>query len=179
MHHRRQGSEGGEEWSRRRGGKHHGGGMGGSRASCPAGVRGEAPACATGAGTMGRVATISGGGNNWDMYSGPKVELHKTENKFVVGQLKSEDPEEEKKQKEIKAVLNKLTPQNFDKLVLKVTDIKFDQEKSLVGLIDQIFDKSLTEPTFCELYAQLCQSLRDQLPEFESEGKKVTSGGSC
>ncbi|UPR04446.1 translation initiation factor 4G [Chloropicon primus] len=175
-HHRRQGSEGGDEWSRKRGGKHHGGGMSGLQGLMPGsrGKRGGAPGMRHGGRHGGGHHGNFNRGGNWDMYNGPKVELHKTDNKFVVGQLQSEDPEEEKKQKEIKSVLNKLTPQNFDKLVLKLIDMKFDQEKSLVGFIDQIFDKSLTEPTFCELYAQLCQSLRDQLPEFESDGKKVT-----
>ena len=81
-------------------------------------------------------------GRDWNRYDGPReaVQLHKTDSKYVVGQTKSEDPEEEKKQKQIKSVLNKLTPQNFDKLVLLLVEIKFDQEKSLVGLIDQIFD---------------------------------------
>ena len=184
-HHRRQGSEGGDEWNRRRGGKHHHhhgghGNMSGLQGLMP-GSRGKHGK--GGAPGMGRHGGHHGGynqGGNWNRggqnFHGGKVELHKTESKYIVGQTQSEDPEEEKKQKEIKSVLNKLTPQNFDKLVLRLIDIKFTQERSLVGLIDQIFDKSLTEPTFCELYAQLCQSLRDQLPEFENaeDGKKVT-----
>jgi len=173
MHgHRRQGSEGGDQWDRKhRGGKHHGG-MSGLQGLMPGsrGKRGGAPGMHGGRGFHGR-------GNNWQMQhgmgGGGNVKLHKTENKYVVGQTQSSDPEEEKKQKEIISVLNKLTPQNFDKLILKLVEIKFDQEKSLVGLIDQIFDKSLSEPTFCELYAQLCSTLRDQLPEFEKDGKKV------
>lgn len=40
----------------------------------------------------------------------------------------------------------------------------------------QIFDKALTEPTFCALYSQLCHDLNRELPDFEppqvpTEGK--------
>ncbi len=33
----------------------------------------------------------------------------------------------------------------------------------------QVFDKALTEPTFCEIYSSLCYDLNQVLPEFEGE----------
>ena len=42
----------------------------------------------------------------------------------------------------------------------------------------QVFDKALTETTFCEIYADLCFQLNSMLPSFEpqsQEGKKRTS----
>ena len=32
-----------------------------------------------------------------------------------------------------------------------------------------MFDKALTEPTFCEIYATLCNDLNQALPEFDPE----------
>lgn len=33
----------------------------------------------------------------------------------------------------------------------------------------QVFDKALTEPTFCEIYATLCYDLNKELPAFPVE----------
>lgn len=35
----------------------------------------------------------------------------------------------------------------------------------------QVFDKALTETTFCEIYAELCFQLNAKLPSFEPEVK--------
>ena len=96
--------------------------------------------------------------------------LMQIENKFV-GIDKSALDEEEKKQRSFKSILNKLTPQNFEKLLEKVLEEGIDQAKTLVGLIGQLFDKALTEPTFAELYAMMCQQLSDR---FLSEGVQFT-----
>ncbi|GMH44131.1 hypothetical protein BSKO_12065 [Bryopsis sp. KO-2023] len=98
--------------------------------------------------------------------------LHHAEDKYVIGELRSDDPEEEKRQKKYKAVLNKLTPENFDRMFEQIIDVKVEEHKTLEGLIDQIFDKALTETTFCPLYANLCKKLMSTMPEFEIEGDK-------
>ena len=42
----------------------------------------------------------------------------------------------------------------------------------------QVFDKALTEPTFCQLYATLCQDLNRELPqEFEPDAAQAASAG--
>ncbi len=46
--------------------------------------------------------------------------LHRTENRFVAGQSTADDPEEEKRQKQILGILNKITPDNFERLTNKV-----------------------------------------------------------
>lgn len=67
------------------------------------------------------------------------------------------DPEEEAAQKALKSMLNKITPENFskitDQIVEKINERK--KAKTLMGFIDQIFDKALRETTFAELYADL------------------------
>lgn len=99
--------------------------------------------------------------------SGNMPALHKTENKYVAGKTITDDPDEEKKQRQFKAILNKLTVDNFERLSEQILDVGIEQQKTLVGLIDQIFDKALIETNFCEMYASLCQCIHPRLPSFE------------
>ena len=87
-------------------------------------------------------------------------ELHKTENVYVIGKVQDE---EEKKQREFKSLLNKLTPENFGKLLEKVVDVGITEPKTLMGLIGQMFDKALLEPIFSALYADMCAKLSERL----------------
>jgi translation initiation factor 4G len=50
------------------------------------------------------------------MMGGPLPALHKTDSAFKAGAVRTDDPEEEGKQKAFKGILNKLTPDNFEKL---------------------------------------------------------------
>lgn len=100
------------------------------------------------------------------MPSGPKATtLHRTADRFVAGKVQGDDPEEAKKQKEIKGLLNKITPEKYETIKEQILQVPFT-ERTLRGLIDQVFDKALGEPTFCEIYAQLCQDLSKRIPTF-------------
>lgn len=101
----------------------------------------------------------------------PLPPVHKAEKRYEVG--KSSD-EEDSKQRQMKGILNKLTPQNFEKLFEQVKDVKIQSAATLTGVISQIFDKALTEPTFCEMYATFCRQLAVDMPEFVENGEKVT-----
>ncbi|KAL2612493.1 hypothetical protein R1flu_024185 [Riccia fluitans] len=101
----------------------------------------------------------------------PLPAIHKTENRYQVGRVSDE---EHQKQRQIKSILNKLTPQNFDKLFAQVKEVHIESATTLTGVISQIFDKALTEPTFCEMYAKFCVQLAVELPEFVEEGEKIT-----
>jgi translation initiation factor 4G len=75
---------------------------------------------------------------------------------------------------EIKGILNKLTLEKFqplsDQLIAllgQVTDVSM-----LDQVINQIFDKALTEPQFSKMYAELCLKVQPACPEFEDNGKK-------
>lgn len=96
--------------------------------------------------------------------------IHKTENRYEVGKVSDE---EQSKQRKIKSILNKLTPQNFDRLFVQVKEVNIDSALCLTGVISQIFDKALTEPTFCEMYAKFCVQLAAELPEFYKDNEKV------
>lgn len=96
--------------------------------------------------------------------------IHKSENRYEVGKVSDED---QSKQRQIKSILNKLTPQNFDKLFVQVKEVNIDSAPCLHGIISQIFDKALMEPTFCEMYAKFCVQLAAGLPEFYEDNEKV------
>ncbi|XP_062227433.1 eukaryotic translation initiation factor 4G-like [Phragmites australis] len=97
--------------------------------------------------------------------------MHKAEKKYEIGKVSDE---EEAKQRQLKAILNKLTPQNFDKLFAQVKELNIDNVVTLTGVISQIFDKALMEPTFCEMYASFCSRLAGDLPNFVEDDEKIT-----
>lgn len=110
------------------------------------------------------------------MPSGPLPALHKSESAYKMGKTVTEDPEEEKAQKALKSMLNKITPQNFPKITAQIIDKINERKKAITlqGFIDQIFDKALTETTFAELYADLVSKLNPALPALDDEeGKPV------
>ncbi|CAO2835228.1 unnamed protein product [Amaranthus hypochondriacus] len=101
----------------------------------------------------------------------PALMMHRAENKYEVGKVSDE---EQAKQRRLKAILNKLTPQNFDKLFAQVKEVNIDNVVTLSGVISQIFDKALTEPTFCEMYANFCHHLALELPDLSVDDEKIT-----
>ncbi|KAJ8438502.1 hypothetical protein Cgig2_008989 [Carnegiea gigantea] len=101
----------------------------------------------------------------------PMQAMHKAERKYEVGKVTDE---EQAKQRRLKAILNKLTPQNFEKLFEQVKEVNIDNAVTLTGVISQIFDKALMEPTFCEMYANFCSHLAMELPDLSVENEKIT-----
>ncbi|RWW65288.1 hypothetical protein BHE74_00027413 [Ensete ventricosum] len=92
--------------------------------------------------------------------------MHKAENKYEVGKIADK---EEAKQRRVRAILNKLTPKNFTRLFAQIRGVNIDNALTLSGVVSQIFNKALMEPTFCEVYANFCVHLAAELPTF-SEG---------
>ena len=77
--------------------------------------------------------------------SSASVELHKTENAWKPaaqkeGSAEHEDPLKEL-EKNVRSILNKLTPQKFDKLVKQFNELKIDSEMKLANSIELIFEK--------------------------------------
>jgi hypothetical protein len=54
------------------------------------------------------------------------------------GMTVTDDPEEEAKQRSFKGVLNKLTPDNFERLSQQLLDVGITEAKTLIGLIAQV-----------------------------------------
>lgn len=101
----------------------------------------------------------------------PLQVMHRAERKYEVGKITDE---EQAKQRQLKGILNKLTPQNFEKLFEQVKQVNIDNAGTLTGVISQIFDKALMEPTFCEMYANFCYHLAGDLPDFIEDNEKIT-----
>ncbi|EFJ49949.1 hypothetical protein VOLCADRAFT_80411, partial [Volvox carteri f. nagariensis] len=120
-----------------------------------------------GGGSRGMSRQGSGTPGGYGIGGGP-VNLHKTGNRWQAGISTAEDPEEEKKQKTFKGILNKLTPDNYDKLKQQILSVPITHQKTLEGFINQIFDKALIETTFSEMYANLCKEIHPSLPQFPS-----------
>lgn len=73
-------------------------------------------------------------------------------------------------------LLNKLTPQKFDVLKDQLINSGINSAEILVGVTSLIFDRAVTEPIFCPMYAELCWELSCSLPPFpseESDGKPI------
>ncbi|KAK4793958.1 hypothetical protein SAY86_011952 [Trapa natans] len=133
-------------------------------------------------GSQGGLQRTGPNANRWQHASGfqrkglipspqtPLQMMHKAEKKYEVGNITDE---EQAKQRQLKAILNKLTPENFERLFKQVKEVGIDNAVTLTGFISQIFDKALMEPTFCEMYANLCSHLSLALPDFTEGDEKI------
>jgi hypothetical protein len=59
------------------------------------------------------------------------------------------------------SILNKMTPQNFDKLSGQLCDLEITSSDMLRQVIGVIFDKAVDEPHFAVVYAALCARLAE------------------
>ncbi|CAF1271490.1 unnamed protein product [Rotaria sp. Silwood1] len=81
----------------------------------------------------------------------------------------------EKFLRDVKSILNKLTPQTYDKLLKQLDDLELDRYERLDGIITNIFTKAVEEPKFSFLYARLCQSFqRKQVTVPDANGQRIT-----
>lgn len=69
--------------------------------------------------------------------------------------------------RKVRGILNKLTPEKFDKLCLELLNVGVDSKLVLKGIILLIVDKALEEPKYSSLYAQLCLRLAEDAPNFD------------
>lgn len=63
----------------------------------------------------------------------------------------------EKFLRDVKAILNKLTPQKYDELLKQLDALELNSDQRLEGMIRIIFSKAVDEPGFCALYAKICK----------------------
>ncbi|CAF1256154.1 unnamed protein product, partial [Rotaria sordida] len=77
--------------------------------------------------------------------------------------------------RDVKAILNKVTPQTYDKLQKKLELLEIDRYERLEGMIKIFFSKAVDEPAFSFLYAKLCKQFQKKQVTVPSEdGKTVT-----
>ncbi|XP_065191358.1 eukaryotic translation initiation factor 4 gamma 2-like [Sycon ciliatum] len=79
---------------------------------------------------------------------------------------KSGNPEQAKRR--VRAILNKLTPDKFDKLCNELVQVGIESKDLLKTVILLIFDKALDEPNYSSMYAQLCVRLNDEVGTFDN-----------
>uniref|UniRef100_W5KS63 Eukaryotic translation initiation factor 4 gamma 2 n=1 Tax=Astyanax mexicanus TaxID=7994 RepID=W5KS63_ASTMX len=77
--------------------------------------------------------------------------------------------------RKVRGILNKLTPEKFDKLCLELLNVGVDSKLILKGVILLIVDKALEEPKYSSLYAQLCLRLAEDAPNFDSQSPEIQS----
>ena len=71
--------------------------------------------------------------------------------------------------RKIRGLLNKLTPETFNKLSNELLNVGLNARAVLGGLILLIFQKALDEPKYCSMYAQLCKRLSEEAPNFDEQ----------
>jgi hypothetical protein len=113
----------------------------------------------------------------------PKVELKRAENAWKPRRKEaskeiSEEAKYEKMRKEIRGILNKITPSTYEDLWQEFCTYKvYEDEQFLPMVIDLIFDKAVEEPKFCALYSQLChQQVESELKNTQGQTKHFRQG---
>ena len=68
-----------------------------------------------------------------------------------------------------KGLLNKFTPEKFEKLTDQFLELEITCRTDMIAIIDMVFDKALFEPIFGYMYSQLCVRCAEKFPEFPDE----------
>lgn len=76
--------------------------------------------------------------------------------------------------RKVRGILNKLTPEKFQKLSDDLLRTELTSSVILKGVILLIFEKALDEPKYSSMYAQLCKRLSEEAPNFESPDSPCT-----
>lgn len=82
---------------------------------------------------------------------------------------------DDEKFRKVRGILNKLTPQTFDRLSDELIRIGLDSQNLLKGVILLIFEKALQEPKYVCMYAQLCKKLSKKVPNFDPPNPDYTT----
>lgn len=100
----------------------------------------------------------------------------------VAGQLRSdgtmmggiEAARQDQVFRKVRGILNKLTPEKFQKLSDDLLRMELSSYPILRGVIILIFNKALEEPKYSSMYAQLCKRLNEEVPHFVKDNKQCS-----
>ena len=112
-----------------------------------------------------------------DLNINKNIELNKAENAWLsrVKKPTTEEPNADpllELERNVRSILNKLTPQKFDKLVARFNDLNIDSEAKLNSCIELIFEKAVDEPEFSVAYAKMCLVLKEKQVSMENDSTK-------
>lgn len=91
----------------------------------------------------------------------PVAKLKRSENGWK--RNKEADNEVTAKVKQVRSLLNKLTIEKFDKIFDQIVAIDISSTEVLTGVVEEIFEKTLFEPKFSDMYAELCRKLDEMV----------------
>ena len=97
-----------------------------------------------------------GGQQQPPFYDGPVEKLVRSANHWMPRKNSSAMVVAEKK---VKSILNKMTKEKFATLSVQMLEIPIISYETLSMMIDNIYDKAIDEPSFGDMYADLCVSL--------------------
>ncbi|CAD7941745.1 unnamed protein product [Amoebophrya sp. A120] len=80
-------------------------------------------------------------------------------------------------QRQVTAVLNKLAPERFKKLCETMAALPIRSAADLDTVAREVFDKAVSQPTYCEMYSDMCMVLRTRYPEFPQDTAGTSTGG--
>ena len=62
-------------------------------------------------------------------------------------------------EKKVKSILNKMTKEKFERLSTQMCEIPLESYETLTMILRRVYEKAIDEPTFGDMYADLCCSL--------------------
>ena len=118
------------------------------------------------------------GGGPQPLYDGPVAPLVKTENHW---RPKKNSTPLIVAEKLVKAILNKMTKEKFERLAQQMIEIEILSYEMLTMMIENVYDKAIDEPSFGDIYADLCVKLSETASSFvhiiESDEEPPTESG--
>ena len=85
--------------------------------------------------------------------------LQQTAHRWDPKKLKKSGDATEKAVAAVTAILNKMTPENFDKLSAQLASLEMISSGMLERVVGTLFDKAVDEPHFAVVYAELCRKM--------------------
>jgi translation initiation factor 4G len=96
------------------------------------------------------------GQNQPPLYDGPVAPLAMSDNRWRPQKSSSAMLVAEKM---VKSILNKMTKEKFDRLSQQMVDVPILSYAMLTMMIENVYDKAIDEPTFGDMYGDLCLRL--------------------
>jgi hypothetical protein len=106
--------------------------------------------------------SYKGGDDEWIKIKPPEKKGGKNKHVEPPRKVKVPVDEVEDLKLQVMSILNKITPQTFDKLVVQLKQIPIKNATLLDKLVSLVFEKAIQEPNFCNMYADMCVELQNQ-----------------